>query len=222
MDSVVIVAGGKGERMKNSIPKQFMLLNGLPILMHTIRRFYDYLNNMNIILVLPGEYLIYWNQLCSDYNFTIPHQFISGGETRSASVRQGLTLASKEGLVAIHDAVRPLVSIDLIRKLFEKARVAGNAIPIMSINDSVRYIANGENKSVDRQDYKTVQTPQVFKADFIKLAYSLNIDNTFTDDASFVESLNIKINTIEGEQSNIKITQNIDLVIAETILNVNS
>lgn len=222
MDSVVIVAGGKGERMKNSIPKQFMLLNGLPILMHTIRRFYDYLNNMNIILVLPGEYLIYWNQLCSDYNFTIPHQFISGGETRSASVKQGLTLASKDGLVAIHDAVRPLVSVDLIRKLFEKARMAGNAIPIMNINDSVRYIANGENKSVDRQDYKTVQTPQVFKADFIKLAYSLNIDNTFTDDASFVESLNIKINTIEGEQSNIKITQNIDLVIAETILNVNS
>ena len=225
---VIIVAGGKGIRFNSavstptSVPKQFLMLNDLPVLMHTVKRFHDYLTQCNeagdIILVLPQDQIEYWQQLCAKHCFTIPHQIVTGGETRSKSVVNGLNKVPDNTLVAIHDGVRPLITIDLISRCFKQAGLTGSAIPTMPATDTLRHITG---KLIDRNTILTVQTPQVFDSDKLKQAYNSQFSifnfqfSTFTDDASVYEAAGNKLTFIEGETSNIKITRPFDLMLAK-------
>lgn len=215
----IIVAGGTGTRMGKVIPKQFLILNNAPILIHTIRRFFEYDNRIEIILVLPKAQIEYWKKLCENFDFNIKHKIVEGGSTRFYSVRNGLKLISENGLVAVHDGVRPLVSRDLINRCYIKAMEKGNAIPCIKVKDSLKVFDKNGCHSVDRDYYRAVQTPQVFYADMLKNAYSQSFSDNFTDDASVYESKGNKLYMVEGEETNIKITTQLDLKIAEILLN---
>ena len=213
---VIIVAGGKGLRMGGDIPKQFMLLEGRPVLMHTIQAFYDYDSEIHIILVLPHEQITYWETLCTDYNFSIPHQIVSGGETRFHSVKNGLAvIKTNNALIGIHDGVRPLVDKELIARVYEQAELKGAAYPVVPVTDSIRK----GNVAVDRSQYFLVQTPQVFKADILIEAYKQEYKTEFTDDVSVVETSEIcRPIMVEGSRKNIKITTSIDLIIVQALM----
>ncbi|NLV19721.1 MAG: 2-C-methyl-D-erythritol 4-phosphate cytidylyltransferase, partial [Bacteroidetes bacterium] len=183
----VIVAGGSGTRMGTDIPKQFLELAGRPVLMHTIERFLTFSNSIHIITVLPGEYLEFWDQLKKKYNFTLPHIIVRGGETRFISVRNGLEYVDDDALVAVHDAVRPLVSIGTIKRCFETAGEYGNAIPVISPSDTLRIVNEENSKPVDRLLVKQIQTPQVFHSRLLKKAYCQSYLPEFTDDATVLE-----------------------------------
>jgi 2-C-methyl-D-erythritol 4-phosphate cytidylyltransferase len=215
---VVIVAGGSGKRMGVDTPKQFLELAGKPVLMHTIERFKEYDDSIEIITVLPENQLRYWNELRKKYSFDVPHTFVKGGAKRFFSVRHGLEFVTAPGLVAIHDGVRPLVRLETIKRCFETAEKYGNAIPVISPADSLRLERNGENVPIDRMDVKQVQTPQVFDVALIKNAYKQDIDPSFTDDASVLEKTGEKIHMVDGNRENIKITNPEDLFIAQTLL----
>jgi 2-C-methyl-D-erythritol 4-phosphate cytidylyltransferase len=216
---VIITAGGSGKRMGSTTPKQFLLLNGLPVIMHSIQAFYRYSNNIGIIVVLPESSFDDWQKLCTKYQFDIPHRICQGGNTRFKSVYQGLQLAGK-GLIAVHDAVRPLVSRKVIENCFTVAEVKGNAIPVVKMKDSIRKVESGRSITVNRTDLRSVQTPQVFKSDILMQAYQQDENQCFTDDASVVEAYGCKINLLEGEERNIKITSPEDMLIAEALLKV--
>lgn len=217
----IIVAGGKGERMGENIPKQFLELNGKPILMHTIEQFYSTYPEAQIILALPENQLDFWEELCYKNEFTkIPHQIVAGGKTRFHSVQNVLALVNKEGIVAIHDGVRPLVSKTTIVNCFNAAQQHGNAIPVVDVVDSLRYINKTENKAVKRSCYKIVQTPQCFQTALIKKAYQQDFIDDFTDDASVVEATGEKIHLVSGNKENIKITSPEDLVVAEALMKI--
>lgn len=215
---VIIVAGGSGKRMGTDLPKQFIEVAGKPILMHTIERFFSFDTVIKIILVLPESQHEYWNQQCLTSNFNIPHQVCKGGVERFYSVKNGLDCIADDGLVAIHDGVRPLVSFETIKHCYEKAGEKYAAIPVIPATESIRKIKNEENKAVNRSYYFMVQTPQVFSIDLLKKAYQQDFDCTFTDDASVVERLGQKIHLVEGNPENIKITRPMDLIIAEALL----
>lgn len=217
MNSVIIVAGGKGLRMGTKTPKQFLVLRSEPVLMHTIRAFYNWDNSCEIILVLPASQQSYWQILLNEYDFDIPVKITSGGETRFHSVKNGLRHASGE-LIGIHDGVRPLVSEETIKNCFDVAKKEGNAIPCLPINDSLRVVENSLNKRADRSKYFRVQTPQVFKRDLIMKGFEQEFTDEFTDDASVVEKLGERIQLVEGNEENIKITRAFDLKIAEIFL----
>lgn len=213
--AVIIVAGGKGERMQTSVPKQFLLINNLPVLMHTIRCFFSFNPLADIILVLPAAQMDYWKQLCIDHHFDIKHQLAEGGNTRFESVKNGLSaLHADVELVAIHDGVRPLVSHETISRCYEAANQYGAAIPVTDAVESIREITPEGSVAVDRSKYKLVQTPQVFRADIIQKAYLQSYIPQFTDDASVVESLGQKIFLVDGNRENIKITTAVDLKLA--------
>jgi 2-C-methyl-D-erythritol 4-phosphate cytidylyltransferase len=214
----LIVAGGSGCRMKTTIPKQFLLLKQKPVLMHTIERFAEYDSSIEIILVLPSSQLEYWEELCFQYDFKILHRLVAGGDVRFESVKNGLSAISDEGLVAIHDGVRPLVSFETIDWCFKIAEEKGNALPVMPVVESVRMVEGDKSYPVDREKYVAVQTPQVFRVSEIKKAYSLGFDPAFTDDATVLERLGIQINLVEGNRENIKITHATDLIVAEAFL----
>lgn len=214
----IIVAGGSGERMKSDIPKQFIEIAGKPVLMHTIEKFRLYDNSIEIIVVLPEKLMGYWNGLREKYSFSIPHKTAGGGATRFHSVRNGLELITGAGLVAVHDGVRPLVSIDTIGRCFETAARLGNAIPVISPSDSLRMISGKGNKPLDRTGIKLVQTPQVFHTDLIKKAFLQDYRPEFTDDAMVLERTGECINLVEGNRENIKITAPEDLIIAESLM----
>ncbi|MCH5328070.1 MAG: 2-C-methyl-D-erythritol 4-phosphate cytidylyltransferase [Coprobacter sp.] len=217
---VIIVAGGKGLRMGGDIPKQFRVIGDSPVLMHTLKAFYRYDNDIHIILVLPREQREYWNGLCRQYRFTIPHTLVDGGETRFASVRNGLEAVSPAGLVAVHDGVRPFVSQKVIAEAFTRAAETGAAIPVIEVTDSLREIrADGNSRSVPRQQYKSVQTPQVFRSDLLKEAYRQPYSEQFTDDASVAESAGYTVCLVPGNTENIKITTPQDLLLAEFLAN---
>lgn len=216
---IIITAGGIGKRMDYGIPKQFILLNKLPVLMHTINAFFNYSNKVKIVLVLPETAFKTWNELCKKYNFQIPHQLVKGGETRFQSVKNGLATINEECLVAVHDGVRPFVKNEVIGNCFETAGRLGNAVPVIAINESIREIRNSQNLSADRKNFKIVQTPQIFHSSQIKTAYKQIFHKDFTDDAGVVESTGIKINLVEGNPENIKITRPVDIIIAEAFLN---
>jgi len=217
----IIVAGGKGLRMGNDIPKQFLELKGKPILMHSIERFYKYDTTISIIVVLPQSQIEYWRELCSKYHFTINHTVVEGGEERFFSVRNGLDSISEiNSVVAIHDGVRPLVSHETIARCFETAIIEGNAVPCVGVVDSVRIQKNEGSEVVDRNDLRLIQTPQTFQTKFLKEAYRLKWNKSFTDDASVVEATGCKIILVEGNRENIKVTSPIDMKIAEAILTV--
>lgn len=220
MDYAVIVAGGKGLRMGASIPKQFLPVNGLPVLMLTIKRFREYDGAMKIILVLPKEQHEYWNELCKNYHFTDAYAVVEGGETRFHSVRNGLAAIpdDTQGVVGIHDGVRPFPSVEVIRACYETARTAKAVIPVVPVVETVRHIvAGGKTETVDRADYRLVQTPQTFDIQLLKQAYAQPYRDCFTDDASVVESAGYEVTLIEGNRENIKITTPFDLRIARIL-----
>jgi len=214
----IIVAGGEGTRMQSDIPKQFLELNGVPVLMHTINVFYNYSSDITIILVLPKSEFDYWNTLCHEYQFDIPIILQEGGETRFHSVRNGLEKINKNGLVAIHDAVRPLVDERIIYESFKLAETSGSAIASVNLMESLRKIEENSSCSVDRTKYKMIQTPQTFKVDQIKKAYEQQYETFFTDDASVAEKFGIKILLFDGDDRNIKITTKEDLILAESLI----
>ena len=219
MNHVIIVAGGSGQRMASAVPKQFLPLGGRPILMRTIERFAAFDPAMDIIVVLPQSQTDYWQRLCHEHRFGIGHR-TAGGATRYESVRNGLALVDGEGLVGIHDGVRPLVSQPTLERCYAMAATHGNAIPACDSVDSVRMLKpDGSNTAADRTCVKLVQTPQVFDVKLIKQAYQLGYRPTFTDDASVAEAAGIGINLTEGNRENIKITTPVDLLLAEAILN---
>jgi len=210
----LIVAGGKGERMNADIPKQFLLLNNLPILMHTIKQFSHF---EEIVLVLPKSQFDYWNGLCKNNNFTQIHILVEGGETRFHSVKNGLDKIDNTSVVAIHDGVRPLISTALINNLVAETKSGIGVIPIIPLKNSIRKIEGENSVHIDRSNLYKVQTPQCFLSADIKEAYTQDFSGTFTDDASVFEANGGKINTLLGEEKNLKITTQEDLNIAEIL-----
>ncbi len=214
----LIVAGGSGSRMNATVPKQFLLLNDKPVLMHTIERFHEYDNAMEIIVVLPESQFPLWKNLCREYKFRIQHQLVAGGSVRFESVKNGLSKIQGDGIVAIHDGVRPLVSFETIGRCFEVARLKGNAIPVMPVIESLRMIDGEKSKAVDRSSFVTIQTPQVFSVSEIKAAYNQPFSEVFTDDASVLEAAGSAINLVHGNIENIKITHPADLIFAGMLI----
>ena len=211
----LIVAGGKGERMNTDIPKQFLVLNDLPILMHSLNAF-SHLDK--IILVLPRAQIENWEELCKQYNFILKHTVVAGGINRFGSVKNGLAKIDEGSIVAIHDGVRPLVSKNLINKLIGATKKGIGVVPVVSIKDSLRKVDGNSSKSVSRSNLYKVQTPQCFFASTLKDAYKQNFSLFFTDDASVLESNGGKIITIIGEEKNLKITTEEDLMLAEALI----
>jgi 2-C-methyl-D-erythritol 4-phosphate cytidylyltransferase len=214
----VIVAGGSGKRMGAEIPKQFLELAGRPVLMHTIERFKKFNDAIEIITVLPENQLLYWVDIQKKHSFSILHTLVKGGSNRFMSVRNGLKFVNSPGLVAIHDGVRPFVSIDTIKRCFEAAENMGNAIPAISPTESLRILTERGSLPVNRFHVKQIQTPQVFNAQLIKNAYKQEYSPDFTDDATVLEKTGEKINLIEGNRENIKITNPEDLLISAALL----
>jgi 2-C-methyl-D-erythritol 4-phosphate cytidylyltransferase len=209
----IIVAGGSGSRMNSDIPKQFIEVGGFPILMHTLKRFKEADAEIELILVLPESQFKFWNMLCEKYS-TVPHQLVKGGKTRFQSGLNGLQVIGNEGIVAIHDGVRPFVSVDIINESFKIAAEKGTAVVSVPSKDSVR--VNGQ--AIDRSTVRLIQTPQTFQIALIKKAFETEELSTFTDDASVAEHAGFTINLIEGNYENIKITTPEDLLWAEVIL----
>lgn len=215
----IIVAGGSGNRMQSAVPKQFLLLEGKPVLMHTLAAFNACPSHPQILLVLNIDQHKYWEELCAAHNFTIPHLLIKGGAQRFHSVKNGLKAIKGKGIVAIHDAVRPLVSTKLITKAYQFAKETGNCIVGTPPTDSVRnLLASGASKAINRDELVLIQTPQTFDIDLLKRAYEVPYRNEFTDDASVVEYSGVTINLLAGERENIKITYPEDLEIASILI----
>jgi 2-C-methyl-D-erythritol 4-phosphate cytidylyltransferase len=218
MNNVIIVAGGKGQRMGSELPKQFIAIGGKPILMHTIEAFYNFDKTIRIIVALSSDYREHWSRLCKGYDFNIYHEVVDGGEARFHSVKNGLELVG-DGIVAVHDAVRPFLSSDLIKTCFQKALEYKAVIPVLEVTDTLREIT-GENTSkiVDRSNYRMVQSPQVFDTKLLKQAYETDFSDSFTDDASVVEASGHPVHLVAGERFNIKITTPFDLELAKVIM----
>ena len=217
---VIIVAGGKGSRLGHDIPKQFLPIHGKPILMHTIERFYAYDKDIRIVVVLPKEHFGYWDLLCSEYEFSIAHKTVEGGRERFFSVKNALELIPQnDALVAVHDAVRPFVSKEVIKKAFTEALEKHVVAPAVKPSESVRLLKNDEeNTSFDRNNVYLIQTPQCFYSNILKKAYSVEYSPHFTDDLTVVENvLNIPISLFEGNRENIKITTPFDMSLAEIL-----
>ena len=222
MDYAIILAGGKGLRMGSDIPKQFLPVGGLPVLMHTIRRFREYDASLHMILVLPKAQQDYWKRLCEKYQFDIDFAVADGGATRFHSIKNGLQLIpdGEQGVVAVHDGVRPFPAVEVIRDCFEAARQTGAAIPVIPVVETIRHLEYNfqRSKTVPRDEYRLVQTPQAFDIQLHKRAYAQEYNDGFTDDASVVESLGHPITLVNGNRENIKITTPFDLTIAEALI----
>ena len=220
MDYVIIVAGGKGLRMGSDIPKQFLPIGGKPVLMRTLERFREYSADLQIILVLPEAQQTYWQELCGKYDFKVKYQLANGGQTRFHSVQNGLALVpdDAEGVVGVHDGVRPFPSIEVIKNCYETARTAKAVIPVIPVVETVRHLEGDSSVTVPRGDYRLVQTPQTFDIQLLKAANRQPYNDGFTDDASVVESYGHAITLVEGNRENIKITTPYDLKIAEVLI----
>jgi len=219
---VIIVAGGKGLRMGGDVPKQFLPIGGKPVLMRTIEAFCSVYADIQIILVLPHDQQSYWAQLCQDYHFEVPVAIADGGETRFHSVKNGLALIpdEAEGVVGVHDGVRPFVSKDTIRRCFEGASDFGAVVPVVPVVETVRQLLpEGDSFTVDRDFYRLVQTPQTFTIDVLKKGYMQPYQKEFTDDASVVEEGGHPVHLVEGNRGNIKLTTPEDLELAEALVN---
>ena len=238
MDYIIIVAGGKGLRMGSDIPKQFLPVGGLPVLMHTIKRFREYSQEMQIILVLPEAQQDYWHNLCKEYAVDGEYMLANGGETRFHSVKNGLDMIpdNAEGVVGVHDGVRPFPALEVIDRCYKTARETEAVIPVTPVVETLRHIVNvncdnvavnnaAVNKAtvnsitVPRNDYRLVQTPQTFSVSLLKKAYQQPYNDNFTDDASVVEAMGRSITLVEGNRENIKITTPFDLTVAEALFN---
>ena len=217
-DYVIIVAGGRGLRMGSDVPKQFLPIGGVPVLMRTLRRFREYSDKLKIILVLPPEQQDYWRELCQQHHFEVSYQLADGGYTRYNSVKNGLALIPDKarGVVGVHDGVRPFVSLDVIRDCYETAHALEAVIPIVPIVESIISLKQGP---VRREDYRIVQTPQVFDIQVLKKAYELPYSPHFTDDETVVRASGMDVAVVNGNRENIKITTPFDLQLAEFIVN---
>ncbi|WP_143961985.1 2-C-methyl-D-erythritol 4-phosphate cytidylyltransferase [Litoribacter populi] len=216
----VIVAGGSGTRMGAPIAKQYLSIGEKPVLMHTLMRFYETDTSISIILVLPPRDHDFWKKLCEEKGFLIEHKLVSGGESRFQSVKNGLDVISEaEGLVAIHDGVRPIVTQEIIENSYQQARKSGSGIVVVPLKDSIRKIEpDGVSKFENRDLYRLVQTPQTFQLGKIKEAFKVEESTAFTDDATVYEYQGWPVSLVEGDPSNIKITTPEDLDFAEYIL----
>lgn len=214
---VILVAGGSGVRMQSGIPKQFIPIAEKPLLMHTMAAFKAVFEDIRIITVLPEKFIKLWKDLCVEFSCTISHTPVAGGDTRFHSVKQGLKHITTEGIIGIHDGVRPFVSHQTIYAAYETAAEQGTAVPVIELNDSVRMIHNEVTIPVDRSRYLLVQTPQCFRSDIIRKAYEQPYRPDFTDDATVVEAAGYQVITTPGNFENIKITRNIDLAFAEVL-----
>ena len=200
--------------MNSAVPKQFLILDREPVLMHTIKALHAAAPDAPIILVLPAEQLEHWGRLCENHQFKIIHKVVAGGETRFHSVKNGLALVTTD-FVAVHDGVRPLVSKETIERVFEAAYFNGAAVPAIAPNDSVRIINGMESKAVERSNIALVQTPQCFKLTLIKKAFEQEYRKEFTDCASVLEADGVVVSTVNGNEENIKITRQQDLILAD-------
>jgi 2-C-methyl-D-erythritol 4-phosphate cytidylyltransferase len=223
--STIIVAGGSGRRMGGTMPKQFLLLKGRPLLMRTLDAFHGFDADMPLVLVLPEDHHGTWQALCVEYGFRVPHRLIAGGVERYHSTQLGLAAVDHDGLVAVHDGVRPLVSTALIGRCFDAAQVHSAVVPVVPIMPSVREVASlspfGEvsgSRALDRSRLRAVQTPQCFHAELLRRAFDLPYEPGFTDEATMVERLGVDIHMVEGEENNIKVTTPFDLRVAELVL----
>jgi 2-C-methyl-D-erythritol 4-phosphate cytidylyltransferase len=215
----IITGGGTGSRLGTSIPKQFLSIQELPILIHTINQFVPLVDT--IIVTLPKQYVEYWKEIQIKYDFHASHILVHGGETRFHSVRNALHFLPDNGLVAVHDAVRPFVSSNLIRSCFQHAQEYGTAVAAIPLKDTLRMVAGTKSQSLNRSDFYMVQTPQVFSCEMIKKAYQQVYNPSFTDDASVVEAFGEEIHLVNGEETNIKITTPTDLALAEILMSRN-
>lgn len=205
--------------MQSVVPKQFIKLNGKPVVLHSIATFAEFDPNISVILVLPSDQFSQWEKIAAEYNVPVKVQITGGGDTRFQSVKNGLALITEEhAMVAVHDAVRPLVSVKTISAAFNAAVRYGNAVPAIPLNDSIRQIISGKNVAVDRSKFCLIQTPQTFSFELLKRAYAQDYKYTFTDDASVVEALVDEIHLVDGNDDNFKLTTPKDLVLAEAIL----
>lgn len=214
---VIVVAGGKGLRMGGDIPKQFLLVKGKPVLMRTLEAFHACDAQLELILVLPADQQAYWKELCSTCHFTLPHRIADGGETRFHSVRNGLALVDEEGLVGVHDGVRPFVSQEVIRNCYREAAQKEAVIPVVEVVETLRRLEESGSETVPRSSYRLVQTPQVFTVSLLKQAYAQPYSPMFTDDASVVEAAGHAVHLIPGNRENIKLTTPFDLKVAEVL-----
>ncbi len=216
--AVVIVAGGKGLRMGGDIPKQFLPVKGMPVLMRTLRRFHEYDAAMQIVLVLPEAQQDYWHQLCDEYKFSVPYTLANGGETRFHSVKNGIEKVCNDvALIGVHDGVRPFVSIATITACYDEASKSGAVVPVTEVVETVRHIEQSRSVTVPRSEYRLVQTPQVFDAELLRSAYQQTYTDFFTDDASVVERYGHAVTLVPGNRENIKITTPFDMTIAEAM-----
>lgn len=215
--SVIITAGGTGKRMGSDLPKQFLLIAGKPLLFHTIVRFHEFDREAQLILSLPADRISYWKDLCSEHGLAIPHEIVEGGKERFHSIQNALSLATGN-IIAIHDGVRPLVSLETIRNCFEAAETQGSAVPVVEVKESLRELHENGSKALIRSNYRLVQTPQVFSADILRDAYKQEFHEGITDDASLVEALGVSIVLVPGNETNIKITSPSDLSLAEVLI----
>jgi len=216
--SVIIVAGGTGKRMGSELPKQFLLLEEYPVLMWTALCFIQYDPEITVMVVLPETQIKFWKELCSKHAFYYPHLLVTGGETRFHSVKNGLEALPNTDLVAIHDGVRPLVSQFTIGNCFQQAADTGAAIPVLPVNETLRKGTLQQSVTVDRSNFYSVQTPQVFNYQLILDAYTQPWNSSFTDDASVVEKSGFPVIMVPGNRENLKITHAEDLIVASAYL----
>lgn len=216
----IIVAGGTGKRMGSAMPKQFLLLHDKPVLYYTLKVFLESYDDMNIILVLPEEYSDMGKEIIDAFFDYQRIQVTFGGETRFHSVQNGLKLVHEESIIFVHDAVRCLVSTDLIQLCYEHTLLMGSAVPVLRTKDSVRILneAGNDNEVLDRNKVVLVQTPQTFHSKILLPAFEIDYKERFTDEATVVESFGLKISLVEGEEDNIKITRPVDLLFAGALL----
>lgn len=215
---VIIVAGGSGSRMKSNTPKQFITINGKPLLQYTIDRFFDWNPNIDLVLVLPETEIETWKNLVAKNNYSLDYRICNGGKERFDSVKNGLEVLENE-LIMIHDGVRPFVSNPTLDRCLDTANTLGSAIPVISLIESIRKITSDGSQPVDRDSLRLIQTPQCFKIEWVKKAYQQSYSIDFTDDASVVQKASYPINLVEGNRENIKITTSDDLKLAEYYFN---
>ena len=215
----IIVAGGKGLRMGGELPKQFIPVEGRPVLMRTLDRFHACDSGIRIILVLPRDHQPYWQELCREYDFRVPHRIAGGGPTRFHSVQNGLALVDDpEALVAVHDGVRPFVASEVIEACYREAEAHGAVVPVIPVVETVRQLVGEASVTVPRDAYRLVQTPQTFRASLLRRAYEQPFCEAFTDDASVVEALGEAVCLVEGNRENIKLTTPYDLIVAKALV----
>ncbi|WP_025763077.1 2-C-methyl-D-erythritol 4-phosphate cytidylyltransferase [Dyadobacter tibetensis] len=216
----IIVAGGSGSRMKSELPKQFIAVNRLPILMHTLQAFHSYSSQVTLILVLPAAHLDFWKSLCVQHSFLLSHRLVAGGETRFHSVKNGLAaIDDSQGLVAVHDGVRPVISAEIISQGYITAERAGTAVTSVPLKDSIRMVkSEGGNQALDRSNFLLIQTPQTFRLDWMRNAFAQPYQQHYTDCASVLEAAGHCIELIPGAYENIKITTPEDLEWASVFL----